>query len=57
MKTEEGSRSRKKALGEGESRREDRPPLKLGQLVPSLRSDTSGEGLTGAGLAGEVTPV
>lgn len=57
MKTEEGSRSRKKALGERESRWEDRPPLKLGQLVPSLRSDTSGKGLTGAGLEGKVTPV
>ena len=52
MKTEEGSKSRKKEVGERESRPEDRPSHELGQLVPSLRTDTSGEGLTGA-----VTPV
>lgn len=52
MKTEEGSKSRKKEVGERESRGEDRPSHELGQLVPSLRTDTSGEGLTGA-----VTPV
>ena len=57
MKTEEGSKSRKKEVGERESRWEDRPSHELGQLVPSLRTDTSGEGLTGAGLEGKVTPV
>lgn len=40
MKTEEGSKSRKKEVGEWESLREDRPSHELGQLVPSLRTDT-----------------